>query len=167
MDQFDDEARLDGVLAWNVVRASRFIGNRMSVRLAQHGLNPINFGVLAFLAASPQMTTSEIARAVFIRPQSMSPLLDGLEERGLIRRTGARTRGRRNPVQITPAGRELLGSARDTALASNDLSDAGLTDQEGELLNQLLLKLIRSTSYGQLCDTGYYTPSRADISSPF
>ena len=167
MDPFDDEARLDGVLAWNMVRAARFIGNRMSARLHGHGLNPIHFGVLAFLAAAPEMTTAEIARAVLVRPQSMSPLLDGLEGRGLIRRSGARARGRRNPVQITPAGRDVLDAAWDTAMATNDLSDAGLTEQEGEHLNRLLLKIIRSTSYRQLPDTSYYTPSQADTSAPF
>ena len=139
------DAGLDAVLAWNFLRTARFVGNRMAARLADHDLNPIHFGVLAFLATVPQMTTSEVARAVFIRPQSMTPLLDELEGRGLIHRAGARTRGRRNPVQITEDGRRTLHAVWPIALASNDLSDSGLTAEESVRLNQLLLKILRAT----------------------
>ncbi len=91
------------------------------------------------------MTQAHIARAVLQRPQSIAPLLDGLEERGLIRRTGDRARGRRNPVRITDDGRRALDAVWDIALSTNDLSDAGLTAQESVELNRLLLKLVRAT----------------------
>ena len=156
-------AELDGVLAWNFVRVARFVGNRMAMRLADHDLNPIHFGVLAFLAVAPEMTTSDIARAVLLRPQSMTPLLDGLEGRGLIRRTGARSRGRRNPVQITDSGRQALDAVWGIALATNDLSDAGLTGEESTQLNHLLLKIIRATSDGPQPETGFRAPVQADL----
>ncbi len=73
------------------------------------------------------MTQADLARSVLVRPQSIAPLLDGLEERGLIRRMGDRARGRRNPVQITDSGRGALTTVWDIALTTNDLSDAGLT----------------------------------------
>ena len=41
---------LDDVLTWNIVRVARFVGNRLAARLADHRLNPIQFGVLAFLS---------------------------------------------------------------------------------------------------------------------
>ena len=91
------------------------------------------------------MTQADLARSVLVRPQSIAPLLDGLQERGLIRRTGHRARGRRNPVQITDDGRRALDAVWDIALATNDLSDAGLTAQESAELNRLLLKIIHST----------------------
>lgn len=154
---------LDGLLTWNFVRVARFVGNRMALRLAEHGLNPIHFGVLSFLAVVPEMTTAEVARAVLIRPQSMSPLLDTLENRGLIRRTGARGRGRPNPVQITDAGRQALEDVRDVVEATNDLSDAGLTAQESQQLNQLLLKIVRVASATPQSDAGLYEPPRDDL----
>ena len=136
---------LDEVLTWSVVRVARFAGQRLAERLAAHGLNPVHFGVLAYLAIAPEMTQADLARAVLVRPQSIAPLLDGLEDRGLIRRTGDRTRGRRNPVQITDRGRQALDAVWDIALSTNDLSDAGLTTQESAELNRLLLKLVRAT----------------------
>jgi len=136
---------LDRVLAWSVVRVARFTGQRLAERLAAHGLNPIHFGVLAYLAIAPEMTQADLARAVLVRPQSIAPLLDGLQERGLIRRTGDRARGRRNPVQITDEGRRALDAVWDIALSTNDLSNAGLTNQESAELNRLLLKIIHTT----------------------
>lgn len=145
---------LDRVLTWSVVRVARFAGQRLSERLAAHGLNPIHFGVLAYLAIAPEMTQADLARAVLVRPQSIAPLLDGLQDRGLIRRTGDRARGRRNPVQITDDGRQALDAVWDIALSTNDLSDAGLTNQESAELNRLLLKIIH-TSQGTPLD-GFY-----------
>jgi DNA-binding MarR family transcriptional regulator len=139
------DAGLDEVLTWNLVRVARFAGQRLAERLAGHGLHPVHFGVLAHLVVAPEMTQADIARAVLQRPQSIAPLLDGLEERGLIRRTGDRARGRRNPVQITDDGRRALDAVWDIALSTNDLSDAGLTAQESVELNRLLLKLVRAT----------------------
>lgn len=145
---------LDQILTWSVVRVARFMGQRMAERLAVHGLNPIHFGVLAYLAIAPDMTQADLARSVLVRPQSIAPLLDGLEERGLIRRTGNRTRGRRNPVQITDTGRHALTTVWDIALSTNDLSDAGLTDAESTELNRLLLKVIHGTQDTKL--EGFY-----------
>jgi DNA-binding MarR family transcriptional regulator len=145
---------LDEILTWSVVRVSRFVGQRLAERLAAHGLNPIHFGVLAYLAIAPEMTQADLARAVLVRPQSIAPLLDGLEERGLIRRTGDRARGRRNPVQITDDGERALDAVWEIALSTNDLSDAGLTTLESAELSRLLLKIIRATQ-GTALD-GFY-----------
>lgn len=145
---------LDRIVTWSVVRVSRFVGQRLAERLATHGLNPVHFGVLAYLVIAPEMTQADLARAVLVRPQSIAPLLDGLEERGLIRRTGDRARGRRNPVQITDDGRQALDTVWDIALASNDLTDAGLTAPESTELNRLLLKIIRATRGTRL--DGFY-----------
>ena len=139
------DAGLDEVLTWNLVRVARFAGQRLAERLAGHGLHPVHFGVLAHLVVAPEMTQADIARAVLQRPQSIAPLLDGLEERGLIRRSGDRARGRRNPVRITDDGRRALDAVWDIALSTNDLSDAGLTNQESAELNRLLLKIIHTT----------------------
>lgn len=136
---------LDAIVTWSVVRVARFAGQRLAERLAAHGLNPVHFGVLAYLAIEPEMTQADLARAVLVRPQSIAPLLDGLEERGLIRRTGHRARGRRNPVQITDRGQGALEAVWDVALSTNDLTDAGLSADEGAELNRLLLKIIHAT----------------------
>lgn len=145
------EPELDEVVTWNVVRVARFLGQRLSERLADQELHPVQFGVLAQLDITGQMSQADLARAVQLRPQSVAPLLDGLERRGLLARTGDRVRGRRNPVQITDGGRTALQAAWATATSSNDLGDAGLTDAESADLNRLLLKVV-GASRGKLTD---------------
>ncbi|WP_157887848.1 MarR family winged helix-turn-helix transcriptional regulator [Frondihabitans sp. PAMC 28766] len=153
--QADEDGGLDDIVTWNVVRVARFLGGRMSARLAGHGLNPIHFGVLAYLAEQEEMTTADIARSVLVTPQSMSPLLDGLEQRGMVRRTGVRARGQRNPVQITAFGREALATVWDIAQATNDLTDAGLTAGESTQLNHLLRKVLGATNDSGQPDTRF------------
>ncbi|GAB3228308.1 hypothetical protein GCM10027586_14080 [Kineococcus gypseus] len=136
------EAELDQVVTWNVVRVARFLGQRLSERLAAQELHPVQFGVLAQLDIAGAVSQADLARAVHLRPQSVAPLLDGLERRGLLARTGDRVRGRRNPVEITDAGRAVLRAAWAIATSSNDLGDAGLSAAESSELNGLLLKVV-------------------------
>lgn len=145
------EADLDQVVTWNVVRVARFLGQRLGERLAGQGLHPVHFGVLAQLDINGELSQADLARAVLLRPQSISALLDGLERRGLVARTGERVRGRRNPVTITEEGRRVLAGAWRTAGGSNDLTDAGLSPVESWELNRLLLK-VAAASRGRLTD---------------
>lgn len=146
-------AELDGILTWSLVRVARLAGQRLTERLAVHDLNPIQFGVLAHLAVDAEMTQAELARSVLVRPQSVAPLVDGLQARGLIARTGDRARGRRNPVRITDAGRRALDEVRGVALGANDLTDAGLSLAESAELNRLLLKVVHATHGARPRDT--------------
>ncbi|WP_165070457.1 MarR family winged helix-turn-helix transcriptional regulator [Marisediminicola senii] len=135
---------LDAVLTWSVVRVARYAGQRLADRLAAHDLTPIHFGALAHLAAVGEMSQADLARSVLVRPQSITTLLDGLEERGLIQRTGDRTRGRRNPVRISADGILALDEIRPIAQSANDLTAEGLTLEESAELNRLLLKIIHT-----------------------
>ena len=146
------EQELDAILTWSVVRVARLMGQRLADRLVVHGLNPIQFGVLAHLAIATTMTQAELSRSVLVRPQSVAPLLDGLEERGLIERTGDRVRGRRNPVRITEDGRRALEAVREVALSANDLTDVGLTLPDSADLNRLLLRVIHATDGARPAD---------------
>lgn len=149
---------LDGILTWSIVRVARLTGQRLSDRLAAHDLNPIQFGVLAHLAIDVEMTQADLARSVLVRPQSVAPLLDGLEERGLILRTGDRARGRRNPVRITDEGLRALDDVRSIALSTNDLIDVGLSFTESAELNRLLLKVVHATNGARPESTDQFWP---------
>lgn len=158
-----EDGGLDDILTWNAVRVARFLGGRMAARLAGHGLNPIHFGVLAYLAEQEEMTTADIARVVLVTPQSMSPLLDGLEQRGLVRRTGIRARGQRNPVEITSAGRDELAAVWGIAQATSNLTDAGLTSDESQQLNQLLMKVLRASKDIPQTDTRFDASAQTSV----
>nr|WP_228497991.1 MarR family transcriptional regulator [Frigoribacterium sp. VKM Ac-1396] len=110
--------------------------------MAEHDVSLVQFGVLSCLADGAELTSAEIARAVFVRPQTMSDVLDGMERRGLVHRVGVRARGRRNPAAITPTGQGVLDAVQAVALATNDLTSLGLDATQSAQLNALLLTVI-------------------------
>ena len=144
----DGQDGLDAILGWNALKVGRIIGARISAGLAAHDVSLVQFGVLSCLADGEELTSADIARAVFVRPQSMSEVLDGMERRGLVQRGDIRARGRRNPVRITAAGARALQAAQAVALATNDLSEVGLDHVEAEQLNHLLLAVVRGAGDG-------------------
>ena len=133
---------LESVLGWNAVKVARIIGFQITAGMAEHDVGLVQFGVLSCLADGAELTSAEIARAVFVRPQTMSDVLDGMERHGLVHRVGIRARGRRNPAAITPAGRAVLDAVQEVALATNDLSMFGLDASRSAELNALLLAVI-------------------------
>lgn len=139
----DGTTGLDSVLGWNAVKVARIIGSQITAGMAELDMSLVQFGVLSCLAEGAHLTSAEIARAVFVRPQTMSDVLDGMERRGLVQRVGVRVRGRRNPAAITPAGQAALDTAQAVALATNDLSALGLDASQSAQLNALLVTVIR------------------------
>lgn len=136
-------ADLEGIVAWSLVRAARQAVRGLTDVLLPSELTPVQFGVLAQLSVDGSLTQAALAREILVRPQSMSVLLAGMESRGLIARTGDRGRGRRNPVELTAAGRELLSSVWADVISTNDLSRAGIGTAEAASLNAGLLRLLR------------------------
>jgi DNA-binding MarR family transcriptional regulator len=80
-------------------------------------------------------TSSELARAERISPQSMGVTIAALEERGLVAREKDAEDGRRIAISITGTGRRLVHDRRGkrTALMARALAD-GFTEAEREQL---------------------------------
>lgn len=110
---------VDAIAAWTVIRAARELARRLAAELDPLDLTPVEFGVLVQLAAADGLSQADLARAVGVRPQSMTPLVTGLGERGLLDRGTERGRGRLSRIRLTPAGRTLLAQAYPVVHASN------------------------------------------------
>jgi DNA-binding MarR family transcriptional regulator len=110
---------VDAIAAWTVIRAARALARRLATELEPLDLTPVEFGVLVQLAAADGLSQAELARAVGVRPQSMTPLVTGLHDRGLLDRGTERGRGRQSRIHLTGAGRDLLGRAYPLVHASN------------------------------------------------
>nr|WP_052477567.1 MarR family winged helix-turn-helix transcriptional regulator [Kibdelosporangium sp. MJ126-NF4]CEL12786.1 Transcriptional regulator, MarR family [Kibdelosporangium sp. MJ126-NF4]CTQ98472.1 Transcriptional regulator, MarR family [Kibdelosporangium sp. MJ126-NF4] len=128
--------------AWTVVQAYHALARRLYELFARHGLTPVQFGVLAQLADSPDLLQAELARRVLIRPQSMTGVIADLSERGLLRRQGPGGRGKPVPVRLTEEGRAVLKAAGVSIREFNEPAALGLETYEAGMLNALLHKLI-------------------------
>lgn len=110
---------IDGIAAWTVIRAARELARMLAHELAHLEISPVEFGVLAQLAAGDGLSQAELARSVGVRPQSMTALVSGLESRTLIARGSDRGRGRLSQIRLTSEGRALLARAYPVVRASN------------------------------------------------
>jgi DNA-binding MarR family transcriptional regulator len=75
-------------------------------------LTPSQRSVLSRLDSEGPATTAALARAEFVRPQSMRLTLGSLEEQGLIERTPDPDDGRQSVVSATDSGRHTLAGVR-------------------------------------------------------
>jgi DNA-binding MarR family transcriptional regulator len=103
------------------------------------GLNQL--GLLLLLDAHPGVGGGQLARMLMITPQSIAPLLAGLEELELIERVGTRRRGVRVGVHITAKGRGLLLQARRILRRTEQEARLRLSAQESGRFNDFLIRV--------------------------
>lgn len=95
------------------------------------GLTPSQMGVLSALSRQPHLSNAALARLTFVKPQSMVPLLQGLEAAGcIVRRTPAG--GRVMPTDLTALGRQRLAAGRlaMAAIEERMTGDLPITDRQ-------------------------------------
>ncbi|MBW5253178.1 MarR family transcriptional regulator [Streptomyces poriferorum] len=92
-------------------------------------LTPTQRSVLARLEDGGPATTADLARAEFVRPQSMRLTLGALEEQGLIARAPDPADGRKSVVSVTDTGRTTLAEVR--AAKRNWLAEAVAAELDG------------------------------------
>jgi DNA-binding MarR family transcriptional regulator len=80
--------------------------------LSPAGLTMAEASVLSELSLVPRRSNADLARASFVRPQSMVTLLKSLETRGLIVRRANPQGGRTMPAELTPEGAKQLMAFR-------------------------------------------------------
>lgn len=133
--------RPEDFLEYRLVRLADHLQRRFSAALAPSGLSARQFSVLAILAATPGVTSAELARAVLTTPQSMHTLLDQLQSRGIVERGPLRGRGRAAPVTPTHLGLELLDTAGRAVIALERGTRERLGERDYDRLARLLDRL--------------------------
>ncbi|HTA38630.1 MAG TPA: MarR family transcriptional regulator [Candidatus Acidoferrales bacterium] len=107
-------------------------------------IGPSRLSVLSILVFGDSSTIGELAAAEQVTAPTMSKLVQGLEELGLVSRSAAKDR-RSAVLRATPQGRKLLLKARDRRLElfTGMLREAGAADLEtlskaSDVLDRLL-----------------------------
>ena len=137
-------AELASTMRVSVMRLSR----RLRSERADHGLTLTQVSTLATLERHGSLTPRALAAHENVQPPSMTRILAGLEERGLIARTPHVSDGRQHLVSLTKPAAELLREdrrRRDAWLAQR-LRD--LTPDERALLREVapLLQRLATSS---------------------
>ena len=114
-------------------------------RMEQLGLTTRMWGALNVLDAEGEITQHRLCTCTGIDPSSMVATLDELEAEGLVERRRHPNDRRAHALHLTDAGRERLARGRQLARVAQDELLAPLTDEEREVLHELLLRLVRAT----------------------
>jgi DNA-binding MarR family transcriptional regulator len=134
--------------AAQVASELRVVLGRLTRRLrAEYTFSLSQAAVLGRLSRDGQMTTSALAQAERVRPQSMAQTLADLEADGLVDRSPDPTDRRQTLIGLTGRGREILEQdrrRRDGWLAETIAAELTVEEQSslGELV-EILKKLVR------------------------
>ena len=113
MDQLKDGTKTDAAQA---ARELRVLVGRLRRRLREvdsvHELTASQLAVLGRLDRDGSASTSDLAKAERVRPQSMAATVAVLEERGLIARRQDPDDGRRQLIELTPVADEVVSGSR-------------------------------------------------------
>jgi len=136
------------VVPWTLVRAGNVMGRVFWEQLGAVGLRPHLFGILVNLQREPGISAAELARRVLVTPQSMSELLRGLTDDGLVERTGGDRRGQALALRLTDDGRAALRRAAPVITELNRPETLGLSAAELAELNRMLGRVLTALTAG-------------------
>jgi DNA-binding MarR family transcriptional regulator len=114
------------------------VAQRFAQRLTPLGLTPPHSGILRALAESAGISQQQLATQLGVHPSRLVALVDDLEARGLAERRQSPDDRRTHALQLTDAGRKLLGEIARTALKLQSEVCASLDSAERDLLATLL-----------------------------
>lgn len=120
---------------------------RWGQMLAGHGLTPHQFGVLMALAPLGAASQQQLSRALGVDPRNAVPIIDALEQQGLLQRSPDPADRRRHAITLTRTGQ---AKAEQLSQAGNDLEHRflhSLTQDERADLHATLTKLYAAITH--------------------
>jgi DNA-binding MarR family transcriptional regulator len=126
-------AELATVLRPAILRITRL----MRLQRVDISVTLTQLSALGTLEKSGPMTPGELAASERVQPPSMTKVLAGLEERGLVQRSGHPTDRRQAIIELTDAGHVLIESERRSRDTWFTQRLAALTDDERALLRSV------------------------------
>lgn len=125
-----------------VKRAQQALRVALDSALADAGLTTAQYATMAAVATEPGLSNADLARRVFVTPQTVHGIVRGLEEAGWVDR--ARGDGRTVEIRLTDAGRDTLDQGHCAAADVERRMTAGLRSAEVEATRTALLKCCRA-----------------------
>ncbi len=129
--------RLDDQLCFALYSATNAITRLYRPLLRELGLTYTQYLVLLILWERQRRTVGELADGLHLASHAISPIVDRLEELGVVRRVRHDADGRRVLVELTAAGAELEASAaavQDQVRCRSELADDDVVRLRAELI---------------------------------
>ena len=118
--------------------------NRVRPAMAEIGLSPGQPKILGHLSANDRCMQKDLAAVCEIEPATVSKLLNGMEEAGLVHRETAQGDKRAGCVSITEKGRILQTQAKERFDKIVELELAGFSEQEKTEFSSYLCRMYKN-----------------------
>jgi DNA-binding MarR family transcriptional regulator len=142
-------------ISYAVARLERAVRTAISERVAPYGLTTLQYTTLSVLHRhGAPLSNAQLARRAYMTPQSMSEVIDALQEKGLIKRNRHPNHGRLLPARLTPKGRRVLGACEKAVDELEDTMLADLSAAEREAFLHALKSAVRALGAGFPHDEG-------------
>jgi DNA-binding MarR family transcriptional regulator len=121
-----------------VRRFNRAIRSQVEEGLRPLGLTASQYATLATLQRHSGSTNAQLARVLSVTPQTMTRIVAGLIDAGLVERDVSAHHARVRPARLTATGEELIVRAHPVVDAAEDRLFAPLSaEQRAQLLDQM------------------------------
>jgi DNA-binding MarR family transcriptional regulator len=136
-----DIGPLAGMIGYALRRAQLAVFDDVIANFAELDLRPAQYSVLVLLGHAPGAKQSDVAAALGIQRANFVVLFDGLERRGLARRSAAPNDRRSYALYLTEEGEKVLARANELESRHEQRLDAKLGPEGRARLLALLGKL--------------------------
>lgn len=136
-------------ISYAIARLERAVRAAITERVTPHGLTTLQYTTLSVLHRHGEpLSNAQLARRAYMTPQSMSEVIDALEQKGLIRRNPHPSHGRLLPAALTPKGRRVLSACDDAVDELERTMLAGLRETERAAFLDTIKRAVRALGAG-------------------
>jgi len=144
-----DEGPLAGIVGYQLAQATIAT---MQVFAGHAGkpfeLRPVEFTVLSLIDTNPDLSATQLARALAVTPPNIKMWIDRLESRGLVERSPNQSDRRAQHIRATARGAALVRKATQRVVEGERGALALLSAGELAILLELLHKVGRCRQRG-------------------
>lgn len=128
----------DGPLLYLIKQVELGVRASLEDAVAAVGLTALQYTALTVLARHPRITSAQLARDSFVRPQTMAQMVSTLERAGYLERERDPKSQRQLLISLTPQGREIIDRLRRPVADVEATMVAELDDAQVAGLRQAL-----------------------------
>jgi DNA-binding MarR family transcriptional regulator len=129
-------------LVYSLIRFSEMIVRHREIYGAHIGVTGPQYHLMTIIAATPNATVSEIAKAMSVSNQFSASETAKLVAKNIVERTHNEADRRSRLLNLTSKGRNLLRELGPLRRESNDLMYRSLTGDRAKVLQEIMDKLI-------------------------
>lgn len=143
-----DDGQHEPRISYVVARLERAVRQGINELVKPYGLTTLQYTTLSVLGGRGELSNAQLARRAYMTPQSMSEVIEALEQKGLIERSPSPNHRRVMHAALTAKGRTVLRECDAVVDEFEARMLAGLTARQTKSLRCGLIEAVHSLRAG-------------------